>query len=88
LNVIPSTVMAGLPGIMEVLSPPLLGSGKLEIPCARMHCESAREDASPLGVVAPAAAWPPPEEPQALMAAAQPAMAIATARRMATALLL
>ena len=51
-----------------------------------MHCESPSGDAFPVAVVAPTAAWPPPEEPQAPMATAQPAMAIATAGRTATAL--
>jgi hypothetical protein len=51
-----------------------------------MQCDSPRADALPAAVVAPTAAWPPPEEPQAPIAIAQPAMAVATAGRTATAL--
>jgi signal transduction histidine kinase len=45
LKAMPSTVMVELPGVAVIESPsppgPLLGSGKLGTPCARMHCEVA-----------------------------------------------
>lgn len=89
LKVIPCTVSVGLPGVAVMETPcppgPLPGSGKFEIPCARMHCDKPSGDALPLAVVAPTAVWPPPEEPQAPMATAQPAAAIADASRKATA---
>ena len=45
LNVMPATVIVELPGILLTDSPtppdPFTGSGKLRIPCARMHSEAA-----------------------------------------------
>ncbi len=56
---IPWTVSAALPGVWEIDRPcppgPCVGSGKLETPCARMHCDSPRGDAFPVAVVAPTA---------------------------------
>ncbi len=91
LNVTPWTVSAELPGVAEIDRPcppgPWLGSGNLEMPFARMQCDSPRGEASPEAVVAPTAVPPlPPEEPQAQSATAQPAVDSATASRTAVAL--
>ena len=65
----------------------LVGSGKLGMPWARMHCESPSGEALPVAVVAPTALWPlSPEAPHADRATAQPAVASAAAGRTAGAL--